>query len=371
MDRGARQQRYESVIRVAVFIRLLLASRTQHTHELEISHQYYRDINQYRDISSISRYLINTIEISINIKISLINQYHRDISLTLSRYLSSILLRYISSIVRMMTTPTPTPSSDDEFSLDKLSTMYQDNAWLRHFGLSRDNVMDYFAVSPFYDKTCDNQYLQMQRLSMDRLATMTGIQFGVVDPPPQYAADGSLVPPSPHLFLIQKVKRESPTKGEYAARLENVVRSIELTSCCSLAVRSHTEGHVLHLARSHLPSAALVLDPPMPSRMTIAPLLLPLTSPSIQATDMASMSYDSSMPSTTSTRPYARCRNERPSRSTTAIIGTSWGHKQPRPTSRRLPISTRPTPTSSEQTTCWRASCSSRLPRRAPRVRQA
>ena len=31
--------------------------------------------------------------------------------------------------------------------------------WIQHFGLHSSNVLDYFAESPFYDRTSNNQVL--------------------------------------------------------------------------------------------------------------------------------------------------------------------------------------------------------------------
>jgi hypothetical protein len=108
-------------------------------------------------------------------------------------------------------TNTNTNTNTDSASNSQLSLTFIDTAWLRAFGLAPHNVMDYFAVSPFYDNTCNNQYLLMQRLPMDRLATMTGIQYVLLHPASLLTSTGEL-PPN-HLFIIQKQLRESESKG--------------------------------------------------------------------------------------------------------------------------------------------------------------
>ncbi|KAF9193923.1 Mediator of RNA polymerase II transcription subunit 6 [Haplosporangium sp. Z 767] len=71
-------------------------------------------------------------------------------------------------------------------------------------GLNPDNVLDYFALSPFWDPECNNAVLRMQTQfnnlgeMKQRLSEMTGVEFAVVLE--QY----------PTLFIIQKQRRRSP-----------------------------------------------------------------------------------------------------------------------------------------------------------------
>lgn len=39
---------------------------------------------------------------------------------------------------------------------------FRDVAWLQSFPLTDESVLDYFAMSPFYDRTCNNEVLRMQ-----------------------------------------------------------------------------------------------------------------------------------------------------------------------------------------------------------------
>ncbi|CCF58105.1 hypothetical protein KAFR_0D04570 [Kazachstania africana CBS 2517] len=45
--------------------------------------------------------------------------------------------------------------------LDELQ--WKSPEWIQAFGLRTDNVLDYFAESPFFDKTSNNQVIKMQR----------------------------------------------------------------------------------------------------------------------------------------------------------------------------------------------------------------
>lgn len=85
--------------------------------------------------------------------------------------------------------------------------------FVRAMGLRTDNVLDYFALSPFFDRSSNNQVLkmqsnynelQMQNLS-DRLQNMKGIEFVVA-----YAQE-------PDLWIIRKQNRHSPSDAEIIA----------------------------------------------------------------------------------------------------------------------------------------------------------
>ncbi|KAK3806676.1 MAG: MED6 mediator sub complex component-domain-containing protein [Benniella sp.] len=71
-------------------------------------------------------------------------------------------------------------------------------------GLNPDNVLDYFALSPFWDPECNNAVLRMQTQfnnlgeMKQRLSEMTGVEFALVHD--RY----------PTLFVIQKQRRRSP-----------------------------------------------------------------------------------------------------------------------------------------------------------------
>ncbi|WPK25090.1 hypothetical protein PUMCH_002392 [Australozyma saopauloensis] len=91
--------------------------------------------------------------------------------------------------------------------------------WIQHFGLHSANVLDYFAESPFYDRTSNNQVLRMQlqfqpippnvhpqKYFQSRLTEMTGIEFVVA-----YTRE-------PDFWVVRKQNRSSP---EHAAPLND------------------------------------------------------------------------------------------------------------------------------------------------------
>lgn len=47
-------------------------------------------------------------------------------------------------------------------SADLSNTSFKDVIWLQRFPLSKVSVLDYFSLSPFYDRSCNNEVLKMQ-----------------------------------------------------------------------------------------------------------------------------------------------------------------------------------------------------------------
>lgn len=56
------------------------------------------------------------------------------------------------------------------------SISFRDQLWLSAYPLDRNLVFDYFALSPFYDRTCNNEQLRMEAihpLDMTHLSYVT------------------------------------------------------------------------------------------------------------------------------------------------------------------------------------------------------
>mmetsp|Transcript_14646 Transcript_14646/g.47038 ORF Transcript_14646/g.47038 Transcript_14646/m.47038 type:complete len:174 (+) Transcript_14646:3-524(+) len=107
----------------------------------------------------------------------------------------------------------------EEAPLTRVS--WQDLEWLRHFPLNRDTVLDYFANSQFYDRTCLNEQLNMQQgLSREERAEMLEQMSGI-----EYAlAKAQEVPPTPTaaartLYVIEKRQRTAGGGGGGSAVL--------------------------------------------------------------------------------------------------------------------------------------------------------
>ncbi len=93
-----------------------------------------------------------------------------------------------------------------------LTISWVDSAWVPI--LNANNVMDYFSEprNPFYDRTCNNEMLKMQRASLDQLPNMMGIEFCLL-----YVQE-------PILYVVRKQQRHSPTQVSVKAwyQSENV-----------------------------------------------------------------------------------------------------------------------------------------------------
>nr|CAG4646590.1 EOG090X0E0D [Macrothrix elegans] len=76
---------------------------------------------------------------------------------------------------------------------------WHDSAWIPN--LNPSNVMDYFqsSTNPFYDRTCNNEIVKMQRLNIEHLNNMTGTEYML------------LHVQEPILYVIRKQHRHSAT----------------------------------------------------------------------------------------------------------------------------------------------------------------
>lgn len=81
-----------------------------------------------------------------------------------------------------------------------LGLSWHDSAWIPM--LNPTNIMDYFSerTNPFFDRTCNNEVVKMQRLSMDQLQNMTGLEYILL-----HVQD-------PILYVIRKQHRHSPNQ---------------------------------------------------------------------------------------------------------------------------------------------------------------
>ncbi|KAK2079911.1 hypothetical protein QBZ16_002306 [Prototheca wickerhamii] len=90
-----------------------------------------------------------------------------------------------------------------EVGADLAHTSWRDDLWVQAFGLSPLNVLDYFALSPFYDRTCLNEQAKLKGLTPKQLAILApGIEYALRDAQP------------PHLFVISRQHRPSPAAPE-------------------------------------------------------------------------------------------------------------------------------------------------------------
>ncbi|KAK6148789.1 hypothetical protein DH2020_016314 [Rehmannia glutinosa] len=91
----------------------------------------------------------------------------------------------------------PTPGTD------MTSICFRDQLWLNTYPLDRNLVFDYFALSPFYDYSCNNEQLRhraIHPLDISHLSKMTGTEYMLSEVL------------EPHLFVFRKQKRDGPEK---------------------------------------------------------------------------------------------------------------------------------------------------------------
>ena len=85
-----------------------------------------------------------------------------------------------------------------------MNTQFIDITWLTTFGLSTENVLDYFYTSPFYEPSSNNEIIRTQGVSTAHLQQLTGLEYNV---------DISSSK-EPHLYVIRKQLRRSKTNTE-------------------------------------------------------------------------------------------------------------------------------------------------------------
>ncbi|KAL8458428.1 hypothetical protein ACS0TY_036081 [Phlomoides rotata] len=86
---------------------------------------------------------------------------------------------------------------------DMTGICFRDQLWLNTYPLDRNLVFDYFALSPFYDYSCNNEQLRVRAihpLDLSHLSKMTGTEFMLSEVL------------EPHLFVFRKQKRDGPEK---------------------------------------------------------------------------------------------------------------------------------------------------------------
>lgn len=107
-------------------------------------------------------------------------------------------------------------------STNLLGMSWQDHVMAPH--INRDNVLDYFSQRSncFYDVTCNNEICKMQKMGLQKIQTMIGIEYVLIHHQ------------EPILYIIRKQKRLSPrqvqTLADYYIIAGTVYQSPDLGS---------------------------------------------------------------------------------------------------------------------------------------------
>ena len=114
---------------------------------------------------------------------------------------------------------TQASGSEGKISENPLFVSWVDSAWVPV--LNQNNVLDYFSerTNPFYDRTCNNEILKMQKLGVAdvQLTNMQVVLFFFLltfeeltsDQGPEYCL---LHVQEPILYVVRKQIRHSPTQ---------------------------------------------------------------------------------------------------------------------------------------------------------------
>ena len=107
----------------------------------------------------------------------------------------------ISKVKMEAAAPAVAASSADS---GNANSQYVDTVWLATFGLSANNVLDYFYSCPFYSATSNNQILRAQGLPLSHLQNMVGVEYNL---------EPSLTQ-EPRLYVIFQQDRKSAQRAE-------------------------------------------------------------------------------------------------------------------------------------------------------------
>jgi MED6 mediator sub complex component len=122
---------------------------------------------------------------------------------------------------------------------DLTSVTWTDKVWLTYFPLNAETALDYFSLSQFYDRACNNELVKMQRLDPALISTMEGIEYTLVSPS------------SPNLFRIAKSKRViTPQPSVTLLAVYYVVNGVVYQAPSAHAVLSSRVLQSLHYMRN-------------------------------------------------------------------------------------------------------------------------
>ncbi|XP_021963773.1 mediator of RNA polymerase II transcription subunit 6 isoform X1 [Folsomia candida] len=135
-----------------------------------------------------------------------------------------------------------------------LRISWHDSAWIPV--LNGTNVLDYFSErsNPFYDRTCNNEIVKMQRLNVDQLTNMTGLEYILlhVQEPilyvirKQHRHSAGETTPIADYYIIAGVVYQAPDLGSVVnSRLLNTVHHLQqaFDECLSYSRYNPSKGY--------------------------------------------------------------------------------------------------------------------------------
>ena len=136
-----------------------------------------------------------------------------------------IVKRKVDQSAKNMAAPAAGSGSEGKISENPLFVSWVDSAWIPV--LNQNNVLDYFSerTNPFYDRTCNNEILKMQKLGVADVQ-LTNMQVSLLNPFVRFCDEHLNNKPflvkgpeycllhvqEPILYVVRKQIRHSPTQ---------------------------------------------------------------------------------------------------------------------------------------------------------------
>jgi len=125
--------------------------------------------------------------------------------------------------------------------------VFIDMMWLQVYGLNEENILEYFSISPFYDKESNNQILRNQGIfgnkAYEQLNEMIGLEFNV--------SSSAAATKNPRLFVINKGTRINSREFEITEIFYCLDGSIFQTPTFTSLLRSRISKASNKLVSSH------------------------------------------------------------------------------------------------------------------------
>ncbi|CAM9489347.1 unnamed protein product [Chrysoparadoxa australica] len=144
-------------------------------------------------------------------------------------------------------------ASSEKDPLDQTHLSFQDTVWLQHFPLVAETALDYFAQSPFYDKSSNNEQCRMQGLDPRvALKGMTGLEFWLVDLPPEQNPIENMPNGMQrrHLYTIRRQLRRAMKTAEIQATYYIIDGTIYQSPSVLELLRSRLDKLALHTSQA-------------------------------------------------------------------------------------------------------------------------
>ncbi|EIE22760.1 hypothetical protein COCSUDRAFT_16273 [Coccomyxa subellipsoidea C-169] len=137
---------------------------------------------------------------------------------------------------------------DENFADELAQTTWRDDAWLAFYPLNVFTALDYFALSPFYDRGCNNELAKLQGGGLTAPVMTCHCARSTLPPGVEYELQDAQ---EPHLFIIRKQHRSGPkttaTLQFYYILDGNVYQAPSLHAALSSRIVRHPSSYYFTL----------------------------------------------------------------------------------------------------------------------------